>query len=75
MTFQEKNSYSSSEGGLGVGVCATVCQLKGCVQLFKNSTKTRQQKTGLNSAMNDIDMLPGSYPHRNYMVCMVWNII
>ena len=25
--------------------------------------------------MNDTDMLPGSNPHRKYMVCMVWNII
>ena len=25
--------------------------------------------------MNDTDMLPGSYPHRKYIVCMVWNII
>ena len=24
---------------------------------------------------DDTDMLPGSYPHRKYMVCMVWNII
>ena len=36
---------------------------------------TWQQKTGLNSAMNDNGMLPGSYPHRKYMICMVWNII
>ena len=35
----------------------------------------RQQWTGLNLAMNDTDMLPGSYPHRKYMICMVWNII
>ena len=36
---------------------------------------TWQYKTGLNSAMNDTDMLPGSYPPRKYMVCMLWSII
>ena len=24
---------------------------------------------------DDTDMLPESYPHRKYMICMVWNII
>ena len=45
------------------------------LEIKKNKKSTRQQKTGLNSAMNDNGMLPGSYPHRKYMVCMVWNII
>ena len=41
-----------------------------------DSRETRQQSTGLNSVMNtDTDMLPGSYPHRKYIVYMVWNII
>ena len=29
----------------------------------------------MNSGYVDTDMLPGSYPHRKYMICMVWNII
>ena len=29
----------------------------------------------MNSGYVDTDMLPGSYPHRKYMVCMVWNIM
>ena len=35
----------------------------------------RQKKTGLNSAYVDTDMLPGSYPHRKYVVCMLGNIM
>ena len=43
----------------------------------KWSNKTTVNRAQLSNEYwaNDNDMLPGSYPYRKYMVCMVWSII
>ena len=44
-------------------------------QWYKSNQTTVNWAQLSNRRYVDTDMLPGSYPHRKYIVCMVWNII